>query len=153
MVTKLKPVAVLFHDGSILERERLGVFKVKVDSKVVGGLTIAPEGITISVTNPDVLYKSRDEQNGIFTDSVDKIVLDLETLKVKELQRPKTSYTAHLDGKKEVLVEDRLIANGKEYFHSFVFQLDEGVKMAKDLLKISIIKEDWEKIKAMKQLK
>jgi hypothetical protein len=150
MVKKLMENAIMLDNGIVLEKERLGIFKMKKDSEEIGKVEITPERITLTEflkERPYLSYRGNVE----FVDGKKRIVFDADAKKVLELHTPQNSLS--LFEKNEVWITDRLVKNGEQFFRSFSFNLDESARDMRKLLKQPLVKEDYEKIKEMKKLK
>ena len=150
MPVKLKENSILLESGITVERESLGVFKTKMGSEEVGKIEITPERITLTEILKERPYISY-RRNVEFVDGEKKIVFDIDANKVMELHTPQNSLSVF--EKNEVWITDKLIKDGEQFFRTFYFNLDELTRDMGDFLKQPLVREDWEKIRAMERIK
>lgn len=151
VMAKLELNSVELSDGSVLEKQALGVFKIRKGDDIKAGLDITANGISFYELKRAMPYKTRDGKSTVSISGEREIVLDPKTLEAKMLKLGSMSYTVQL-GRKEITVEDYIQEGDKKYFYSFTFEPGKASEQVKELLKLPLVKEDWEKIKAMKKL-
>lgn len=151
ILAKQKSNAIELSDGTILEKEALGVFRIRKGDIINAGLGIAADRISFYELKRGMPYKTRDGKSVLSINGESEITFDIETLEVKMLRLGRTSYTVQL-GRKEIVVEDYIGEGGTKYFYSFIFEPEKARGEVKELLKLPLVKEDLEKIKAMKRL-
>lgn len=144
-------VLIVLKDGTTVEREALGVFRVARPSEMLATVRIAREGISVLSEADDWPYTTRDEKSAISVKGEIGPVFDLDTLKLKMFKMPFMEYRAYLE-RKEILVEDYIESHGKKYFNALVFKPEVAKKGLLELLDVPFVRADWEKIKAMKKI-
>jgi hypothetical protein len=148
-IAEQNPNVMELKDGTILEKQSLGVFRIRKGDRILAGLDIKTNRISFYELKM-ATYKTRDEKSDMSINIERGIVLELETLETKMLRLGRTSYTAQL-GREEIPVEDYIEEGGTKYFYSFIFEPGKTIEQVKDLLKLHLVKEDLKKIRAINE--
>ena len=144
MVSKVKENDEVRLNSNTLVREKPGVYKAKDEGMTTREVRITLDAIIVckafEQNTKDVHGKPLHYKGEV------KLIFNPETLRVKEVRTPKTSYSAFLEEKKFIHIIDKVTDDGGGWSVNFLLNLDEQSKVLKGLLAQKPMKDDFERI-------
>ncbi|MEM3555899.1 MAG: hypothetical protein QXF56_04245 [Candidatus Micrarchaeia archaeon] len=134
-------------NGGVLFREAPGVYKAREGNPSIHEIHITPNEIRVVKKFSNEI---KDKDNSLHYEGKVELIFNPKTLRVKEIQTPKTSYSAFLEEKKSIVITDKVSDDGGGWFINFAFDLDEQSRAMKKLLKQKPLKDDFERITQFK---
>ena len=156
MAEKLKEKETIKLAHATLTREGPGYYVSRSHGEVVGELHLTANAITMAETYPNLKYISP-TPHGRKLHAI-KIDLDLtfvfnpETLRLREIQTSGAVYNEFKETDKLVVIRDRIVKDGEDFFFQLRFNLDDCSANIQKLLSNPSLKAEWDKIRAMKPL-
>jgi|GEM_PF-5894162 len=130
-------------NGGVLFREAPGVYRAKEGNPSIHEIRITPNEIIVVKKFSNEI---KGEKSSFHYEGEIHLLFNPKTLRVKEIQTPKTKYSAFLEERKSIVITDKVADEGEGWFLNFAFDLDEHSRIMKELLRQKPLKEDFERI-------
>jgi len=156
MAEKLKEKETIRLAHATLTQEGPGHYISRSHGEIVGELRLTTNAITMTETYKGLEYISPSPHGrklyAIKTDLELTFVFNPETLRLREIQTLGAVYNEFKETDKSIVIRDKIIKDGEEFFHILRFNLDKSSASIQKLLSNSSLKAEREKIKSMRHL-